>query len=254
MKLGKRLQQIAAMVGPGYDQIWDCCCDHGLLGMALLTRQVAPQIHFVDIIPALMEQLESRLQQLAPVHAGVNRSWQLHCQDVATLPLAQFPGRQLIIIAGVGGDLTARLVQSIIQRHPASTLDFLLCPTNRAFTLRAQLIALELRLQRELLVSERRRHYELMLLSTATDSGYPISPVGEQLWLSHTAEQAQAAATYRNRTLQYYQRMQASQDDKVQLIIAAYQQVALPHSPLVSPNFTPLTVPSGENGPTTPLY
>ncbi len=228
MKLGKRLQQLAAMISPGYDQIWDCCCDHGLLGMALLARQAAPQIHFVDIIPALMPQLESRLQQHFPPTAPVNSRWQLHCQDVATLPLAQYPGRQLIIIAGVGGNLTARLVRGIIQHHPAMSLDFLLCPTNRTFALRAQLIALELRLQRELLVSERRRHYELMLLSTAAGTGSPLSPVGEQLWHSHTAEQAQAAASYLNRTLQYYQRMQLGQDDKVQPIIAAYQQLVLP--------------------------
>lgn len=226
------------MISPGYDQIWDCCCDHGLLGMALLQRQAAPHIHFVDIIPALMPQLASRLQQHFPQPAThtLNSRWQLHCQDVAELPLAQYQGRQLIIIAGVGGELTARLVHGIIHRHPAMSLDFLLCPTNRTFALRAQLIALELRLQRELLISERRRHYELMLLSTAAGTGCAISPVGGQLWLSHTAEQAQAAASYLQRTLQYYQRMQANQSGGAQSIIDAYQQVQLQPAPAKLPS------------------
>ncbi|HSC68256.1 MAG TPA: SAM-dependent methyltransferase, partial [Cellvibrio sp.] len=57
LKLGKRLQQIELMVTANYDHIWDCCCDHGLLGAALLARKAAPHIHFVDIVPELMRKL-----------------------------------------------------------------------------------------------------------------------------------------------------------------------------------------------------
>ncbi|MDX2422429.1 MAG: SAM-dependent methyltransferase, partial [Amphritea sp.] len=48
MKLSKRLTQIEQLVAPGYTHIWDCCCDHGLLGAALLARHSDAQIHFVD--------------------------------------------------------------------------------------------------------------------------------------------------------------------------------------------------------------
>ncbi|QSA20815.1 SAM-dependent methyltransferase, partial [Vibrio furnissii] len=38
MKLSKRLQTIEKLVTQHYDHIWDCCCDHGFLGMTLLQR------------------------------------------------------------------------------------------------------------------------------------------------------------------------------------------------------------------------
>lgn len=57
MKLSKRLQQIDHMVKHGYDHIWDCCCDHGFLGASLLEREAAAHIHFVDIVPELINNV-----------------------------------------------------------------------------------------------------------------------------------------------------------------------------------------------------
>jgi len=51
------------MVTSQYEHIWDCCCDHGLLGYALLSRlnamNIPCNIHFIDIVPPLMAELES---------------------------------------------------------------------------------------------------------------------------------------------------------------------------------------------------
>ena len=58
MKLSKRLNAINSLITQSYDIVWDCCCDHGFLGMALLERGIAKQINFVDIIPELMEAHE----------------------------------------------------------------------------------------------------------------------------------------------------------------------------------------------------
>ena len=63
LKLSKRLTHIDHMVTSDYTHIWDCCCDHGFLGASLLSRQAAPNIHFVDIVPELMTKIESKLQQ-----------------------------------------------------------------------------------------------------------------------------------------------------------------------------------------------
>ena len=40
LKLGNRLRQLERMIDQRYSQIWDCCCDHGLLGMSLLQRHI----------------------------------------------------------------------------------------------------------------------------------------------------------------------------------------------------------------------
>ena len=62
-KLSKRLQAINNMIDTHYQNIWDCCCDHGLLGLTLLNRKTADIIHFVDIVPSLTTRLESLLEK-----------------------------------------------------------------------------------------------------------------------------------------------------------------------------------------------
>ncbi len=139
------------MVATTYDHIWDCCCDHGLLGATLLSRQAAPHIHFVDIVPELMRELENKLQHFYPENSEPesNTQWQVHCMDVTALPLQKFNGKHLVIIAGVGGDLMAELVKAIFQKNPTLDIDFLLCPVHHQFTLRQQLIQLDFNLKTE---------------------------------------------------------------------------------------------------------
>lgn len=233
VKLGKRLQALDAMVAAGYDQIWDGCCDHGLLGAALLARGAAPLIHFVDLVPPLMHQLEQRLQRHFPPAAataddGGPSRWQVHCRDLTSLRLDGAGGRQLLIIAGVGGDLMARMVEGLWRHNRHCDFDLLLCPANHAYNLRAQLIALGLGLKGEQLVADNRRYYELLLLTTEVGVGRPVSPVGDQLWQATSDEQAANARRYRQQSLRHYQRMQLSQGERVQPQIDAYQQLPLP--------------------------
>lgn len=243
MKIGKRLQHIEAMVTDGYTHIWDCCCDHGLLGASLLSRRMAPFIHFVDIVPELMHELESRLRRFYPEMAAdtspsaAQSAWQVHCIDVASLPLSRHEGKQLVIIAGVGGDLMVQLVRAIHGANPNADIDFLLCPVHHQFTLRQQLIQLDFQLLEERLLEENRRFYELLLVSTKTrDMQTPgrtrcrVSAVGERIWQAHTPEQADVASRYLNKTLAHYQRMQRGQHNDVAPIIEAYRAVAIqPH-------------------------
>lgn len=64
------------MVTSEYTHIWDCCCDHGLLGAALLSRQAGSYIHFVDIVPELMSELKNKLQRFHPKElAATGSQW-----------------------------------------------------------------------------------------------------------------------------------------------------------------------------------
>jgi tRNA (adenine22-N1)-methyltransferase len=236
VRLGKRLKQIESMVTEGYDHIWDCCCDHGLLGAALLNRQAAKHIHFVDIVPALMQQLEARLlrffpkQEQARTALATETQWQIHCMDVGTLPLHNFPGSHLVIIAGVGGDLMVEFIQQIHQRNLHTNqnrrIDFLLCPVHHQFALRQQLIAYDFRLLNEVLASENKRFYEILLVSTNAQAELPrISPTGNQLWQADTPEQTAITQAYLASTLAHYQRMQLNPEVNVQHIIDAYSAI-----------------------------
>ena len=223
LKLSKRLKHIVQMVTSEYTHIWDCCCDHGFLGASLLSRQVAGTIHFVDIVPELITKVEVSLQQF---YSDSRSTWKTHCLDVAELPLEIYEGKQLIIIAGIGGDLMSRIINDIHQRHPNLNADFLLCPVHRQFALRKKLIELDFSLKDEILIEDKKRLYEVMHISSKNDENLTINPVGDKIWRSETAKQAAVVETYLNKTLNYYSKIQQGDNTtKVDQIISAYNAV-----------------------------
>lgn len=61
-KLSQRLNLAFEMAIPGKD-LWDICCDHGLLGARAVQSQLFPQVHFVDQVPEIMKELESKVMK-----------------------------------------------------------------------------------------------------------------------------------------------------------------------------------------------
>ncbi|BHH83051.1 tRNA (adenine(22)-N(1))-methyltransferase [Desulforhopalus sp. 52FAK] len=230
MKLGKRLKKIESMVTSDYTHIWDCCCDHGLLGATLISRHAAPHIHFVDVVPDLMCELQIKLQRY---YSNSSTNWKIHCLDLEALSLDQYEGKSIVIIAGVGGDLITQFVTAIHQRQPTTPIDFILCPVYHQFTLRQQLIELNFSLNDEVLIEENRRFYEILLVSSPSkrdDTFSTISPVGELIWKSDTDEQSKIATDYLNKTLNHFQRIKRGGGSDVQYIIDAYLYVAQKHN------------------------
>mgnify|MGYP000052288242 FL=1 len=225
MKLSKRLQQIDQMITTKYDHIWDCCCDHGFLGIRLLDRNAASTIHFVDVVAPLIADLESSLLQHHPKQSKpptLNNRWQVHCLSAEKIPI-QSEGSNLVIIAGVGGELLIDLVEAILTTHPNQTIDFLLCPVHHNYKVRQSLIQLGLGLVDERLVNENKRFYEIIY--TSTDSKLPISPVGSVMWNFTRQDDVE----YLSQTLAHYQRIQKTEDTILlkytQKVISAYRSL-----------------------------
>ncbi len=222
MKLGTRLKQIEMLVSPDYQHIWDCCCDHGLLGGSLIDKQAAPHIHLVDIVPDLIEALTLKFQTLFPQKD--NCEWHSHCLDIANLPLKEHQGKHLIIIAGIGGDLMTELVTTIIKNNPELTLDFILCPVRKFHTLRQQLIELDMELKNEVITKENKRFYEILFVSTEKPVKQPVSRIGETIWQGNSPEETLIAKEYLQLTINHYQRMlQGSNDPNLESLIQSYQ-------------------------------
>ena len=215
------------MVTANYDHIWDCCCDHGLLGAALLAKQVAPHIHFVDIVPELMSELEKKLSHFFSVDSNSTSKWQVHCMDVSALPLQEYSGKHLVIIAGVGGDLMTTFVQAIHLQYQNVSVDFLLCPVHHQFTLRQQLIQCDFSLLTEALIVENQRFYEILLVSNKKNITSMINPVGDLIWQTNTPEQFKIAKAYLSKTLAHYKRMQLQAGSDIQHIADAYSVVVI---------------------------
>lgn len=256
MKISQRLQQINQMVGQGYDHIWDCCCDHGLLGMLLLQRNAAPKVHFVDCVAPLMQQLSLELARFfppLPISNAQNATeqttyaqseWQVHCLDVAALPLAHYgkQAKHLVIIAGVGGELLVELVRSIVscysQYHSdahnhsyhSCLLEFILCPVHHNYHVRSSLAELGLSLKQEYLLQENQRFYEILHLtqSKATSEANEASPLcatGSIMWQGLDADKTSQAKRYLVQTISHYQRIPESRLPNKAQIVAAYQQI-----------------------------
>ena len=240
MKLSNRLQTLHSLVSNDYQHIWDCCCDHGFLGVQLLADNKAPHIHFVDIVPSLMNELERKLLRYFPqsemAQQKVTSQWQVYCMDVSTIPLEKHMGKHLVIIAGVGGDLTQKLVDDIHRQHPDKTIDFLLCPVHQQFELRSHLKSLKFGLIDEVLIEENRRYYEILLVSNNrgervdASTVSEISNVGDKIWTPNNDEQIKVSQQYKAKTLQHYLRIHQGQEkqgkpSQVKHIIDAYQSV-----------------------------
>ncbi len=219
-KLSKRIQKIESMVTSHYDHIWDCCCDHGLLGMSLLSQQENSKVHFVDIVPELMATLKNKLERFYK-----NFTWQSHCIDVAKLPLAQYQGKHLVIIAGVGGDLMIKFIEAIYQQHKRLNIDFLLCPVHHQYALRQKLIKLDFSLKNEVLIEDNRRFYEILHVSSTSNITANISPIGDNIWCATDDYQAAVVDKYLTKTLSHYQRIQQGKNNNVQNIIDAYRAI-----------------------------
>jgi tRNA (adenine22-N1)-methyltransferase len=235
LKLGKRLSHIEALVTEHYEHVWDCCCDHGLLGAALLIREAASVIHFVDIVPELIQQVHSKLVRFFPENSQLSFSsrWETHCINASELPIKDFNGKHLVIVAGIGGELMATIVANIYRRHSSTEIDFLLCPINEPYALRKNLIQLNFSLKNEILMVENKRFYEILLVSSAQkidNFNLAISSVGSLIWQASSDEQAKNVAAYLTNTLAHFRRMLSNPNAGAQSIIDDYSSVVIENS------------------------
>jgi tRNA (adenine22-N1)-methyltransferase len=223
-KMGKRLQQIEAQLNKSYAHIWDCCCDHGLLGFSLLDAQLAKTVHFVDIVPDLLKQIE---QSLDKFWQGSRESWQVHCINAGNLPLKQYSiepqtDTHLIIIAGVGGDLMIELLASLSWISAQYHVEFILCPVHHNYKVRQFLIANHFALINESLVFENKRGYEILHVST--EALTPLTVTGSVMW----DLAAPLHLGYLHKTIAHYQRIAKNPSSDVSIILNDYQALLLP--------------------------
>jgi len=216
--LSVRLRTIDQLITPDVTHIWDCCCDHGYLGRYLLERAAAPHIHLVDIVPEIMEKLAAVMPQSQPM---IGSQYHLYCQDVAKLPLHRFlaDDKHVIIIAGVGGDLTLQIVEQLVVDNPELTLEFILCPLRQQFNLRQQLAKRGLKLIDEQLVKDDKLFYEVIHLTTG--EGDPIVGIGSKLW----QQPNQWHVPHLEIILGHFTRMANNPHNDVQSAINDYQQL-----------------------------
>lgn len=158
--LGIRLKAIFSLVveqqqKDTYTNIWDCCCDHGYLGLKLLSENLCEKVIFVDQVPHIIEQLKTRLD-------GFNSDqYQLIAADASELSFSR-QKRNLLVIAGVGGECTVDIISVIEGNNPGVQIDYIFCPSTSQKELRKYLIAKNFGMVFENIVCENKRYYEVL--------------------------------------------------------------------------------------------
>lgn len=181
--------------------------------MALLQSESVRTVHFVDVVQPLIETVEQTLTK----HYPLSSHWQVHCSDLNTLKLPNDNARHLLIIAGVGGDLTIKLVRNLLENNPYHNIELLLCPVRHNFSVRQAMAELGLGLINESLVCEKGLFYEVIHIASGADQ--VIETTGSLMWNFSDAEHQR----YLKQNIEHYQRAARSNPAKYTDILYAYQ-------------------------------
>lgn len=98
------------LIGPA-SEVWDVCCDHGLVGLEVLRRNPKARVHFVDRVPSIMEALRGKLENMASAEKDRGT---IHLGEAEALAL---PLRGTVVIAGVGGQRIEGILRRWIERE-----------------------------------------------------------------------------------------------------------------------------------------
>lgn len=115
-KLSSRLRFLQSLLLEGED-VWDLCCDHGLLGEAAWASGRHPHVHLVDRVPAIMERLRARL--------GEREGMSFWTEDAGRLPVIL---GGTVVIAGVGGSRISEILEALRQESRLQARRLVLSP------------------------------------------------------------------------------------------------------------------------------
>jgi tRNA (adenine22-N1)-methyltransferase len=117
--LSPKLQIIYDQLLPGED-VWDLCCDHGYLGWAALASGNFAEIHFVDRVAPIIENLKRQIIPHDPT-----RKARFHALGAETL---QEPLTGTVVIAGVGAYTAFEILEKLWKRDLLKAKRLVLSP------------------------------------------------------------------------------------------------------------------------------
>lgn len=221
--LGERLDGLLAIIQRHqpklrYTHIWDCCCDHGYLGMKILQTDTCERVTFVDCVTSITARVSGILSQhMAYVD---KRRYQVYTADAAELEL-DASDNNLIILAGIGGLLASRIIAALIDRYPHLRMDFLCCPATTQYDLREFLHSHDFDLLWEQPLYERGRLYEALLVSR----GQPDSTTVRRVSLTGSCWDGSNSShiTYLKKLQRHYQQqMRGAEAERAATVATLY--------------------------------
>lgn len=151
----KRIKEIAHLV-PISEQVWDLCCDHGLIGLEVFEKQKCC-IHLLDQVPSIMNKLKIKIK-----HPNIS----LLCENAKNY---KFPSgeKQSYIIAGIGAFTALDIIENIYKSNKDE--HYLICSVHSNIAeFRKRLI--HYKPIKEKLIEDSGKIYELCLLRSSQNS------------------------------------------------------------------------------------
>ncbi|MFS4459567.1 SAM-dependent methyltransferase [Bdellovibrio sp. HCB2-146] len=168
LKLSPRLQTVYDHLLPG-KPVWDFCCDHGYLGLNAYESGIFPEVHFVDQVPSIITNLQTRFRRRAPYMDGHPSTAFFHAVPAEEIR-EQLTGN--VVMLGVG----AHTIIRVLQQQNFSNVDRLILGPQKMETLvvdvlkTAPALAFSHALQKNLEVLEKERVRTLLVIDKMTQS------------------------------------------------------------------------------------
>lgn len=180
-RLQKILQIIVSQAKLENDAcIWDLCCDHGELAIAIAEQVPMSKVIAVDIVPQIIQNLNNKLQSKyellkTDTFKICQATLMTICQDAK---LCRTRGDDMAIICGVGSDMIIDIINSL-QIKPQKLI---LCSHKNPVKLRNYLNSSQWGIVSEHLFYDRGQYYECYVMDRTIHEKIDVYG-GEQFWI-----------------------------------------------------------------------
>jgi tRNA (adenine22-N1)-methyltransferase len=189
--LSKRLSKALSYIDKT-KYFYDLCCDHGMLGMAVLENDLAEHVIFNDQVPHIIDNLKTSLSSYITKSIAFETK---PCQKI------KFKPNSTICILGVGCNTIHKLLEAIDNEQT-----LIISTHTRPLLLRQKLQSLGLNLIKEDLICENGKYYEILKLTTYGDHSVPLignfkKSEGYRKYLNDLAQYYKLKVTHENNSI-----------------------------------------------------
>lgn len=147
-----------------YQKVWDLCCDHGKIGHEIYQLGNCQKIEFVDCVQRIVLGLQNKLQENDNYTFTLKdaREVKIECSD------------NLVIIAGVGGELVCEILESLKRNSYTHYFDIIISTNNSIHKVKDYLLNNNFKLIKIVVVNEGGFTYEILKLSMSGQKDFSI--------------------------------------------------------------------------------
>lgn len=145
------------MPSDSIEHVYDLCCDHGIIGMAISKTYPNLQVTFVDKVPSIINNLRNKLT----AYITLENKFQILCKDATKLKV-NANNKNLFIVSGIGGELATDIFNNLYNQDKEAF--FIFCIHQKNEYLKEHLIEQKFQVIKSGLVIENNHGYEIMLV------------------------------------------------------------------------------------------